>query len=116
MKRNLSWGAFFIVPLMFVLSMLLPEIVGIVLAPAGVLIAIAVLVFDVCCKLFWKKEQVFKMFVSFMLVSKACMLYEYETASYVAGFIALALAFVITIFFAIGLEQLNIDAAKIDKH
>lgn len=115
MKKNLSWGAFFIVPLTFVLSMLLPEIVAIVLAPAGVLVAIAVCIFDICGKMFFKKEQVFKMFVNFMLVSKTCMLYDLQAASYVSGGITLVLAFVIVVFFALGLEQLNIDAEKINK-
>ncbi len=115
MKRNLSWGLFFAVLLMFVLSMLLPDIAAVVLAPTGVLISLVVLVIDIICKFFRKKEQVFKMFVNFMLVGKTCQLYDLQTASYFAGAIALVLAFVIVIFFAVGLDKLSEDAAKINK-
>lgn len=114
-KRNLSWGAFFIVPLVFVLSMLLPEIVALMLAPAGVVIAIAVAIFDICCKMFFKKEQVFKMFVNFMLVGKTCMLYECQLGAYISAFVAVALAFIITIYFSISLDKLGEEAEKINK-
>ncbi len=55
------------------------------------------------------------MFVNFMLVGKTCQLYDLQTASYFAGAIALVLAFVIVIFFAVGLDKLSEDAAKINK-
>lgn len=105
---------FFVVPLMFVLSLIVPEIVAVVLAPAGVLTSIIVLVFDIVCKFFWKKEQVFKMFVNFMLLSKSCNLYGLQTAACASAVIALICAFVIVIFFSIGMEKIFEDAEKIN--
>ncbi len=115
MKKNLSWGAFFIVPLVFVLSMLLPDIAALILASAGVIVAIAVAVFDLCCKMFFKKEQIFKLFVDFMLIGKTCMLYDCQLGAYISAFVAIVLAFVITILFSIRLDKLGEAAEKINK-
>ncbi len=115
MKNQLLWGVYFIVPLMFILSVMLPDMVGVVLVPAGMLAAVIVLIADIISNKLLTRVQVFKLFCDSLLVMRFGQLYEHETVSTIAAAVGILSVFMLVVFFSCKLEELNDEARQIDK-
>lgn len=114
-KNQIMWGIFLIVPVVFILSTILPDIVNVVLLPVGCVAAVIVLVIDLFCKKIFAKEQIFKMFCYSLLLIKVGQLYECETVINIAAVVAVGSVLAIVIWLPIKLDDVSEQARKIDK-
>ncbi len=112
--RNLfSWTFFFGVVLMFILSTIVPEIVGIILAPVGIVLAVITAILD-CFGKFNLKEQSIKWFIYSLLVLKLGQLYELNSLIYIATGVAVVLILVFIVRSSQSYDKMLDEARKID--
>lgn len=114
MKNLFSWAFFFGAILMFVLSIVLPELIAILLVPTGILFAVLVVVIDCFRRQFSLNEQLLKWFLYSLLFIKFGQLYDLLWVVNISGGAAMILALVVIIRRAKHYEDLLDDARKID--
>lgn len=107
------WGVYFVVPLVYILSVILPDSVGVVLTPIGVFVAAIAFIVDIISKKLFTKVQMFKLFCDSLLVVKFAQLYEYEVVVTVASVVAVLSAFVLVIFFAYMMNEIAEEVREI---
>jgi len=115
MKNQIYWCMYFIVPLMFISSIMLPDIISAVLVPVGMVAGVIVFVADIFSKKLFTKEQVFKLFCDSLLGIRFGQLYAYETVSTIAGVVAIGCVLVIVVWFSQKMDEVADEARNIDK-
>lgn len=113
---NLLFGTFFfMVPLTFVLSFVLPDIVNVVTVPMGLFFSAIVFIADCVRKKLFTRAQVFKMFLNSLLLMKFFILYEMKTCLYVTSGLALIFVFIILIVLADQFDTMVNESLRINK-
>ncbi|MCM1323616.1 MAG: hypothetical protein NC218_05600 [Acetobacter sp.] len=113
MKKTISWAIFAIVPLMFIASIILPEIISIVLVLVGCVAAGLVIILDICMGKFIAKEQVFKMFCNALLGIRYGTLFECSIVLNIAAVLAVICIFAIIIGMSVAFDNVAEEARKI---
>lgn len=115
MKNQISWSVFFIVPLMFILSLVCPDIFGLLLVPIGCGAAVIVFVIDALTKTLFKKEQFFKLFCCALLVIRLGQLYELSFVVEIGMGVAILSSLAIIVFFSSKMDEIAEEGRQIDK-
>lgn len=113
MKNKISWAVFAIVPLMFIASIILPEIIGIVLVLVGCGAAALAIIFDVCFGKLLVKEQIFKLLFYALLGIRCGTLFTVSWVLDISAVIAIICTFVIVIRMSMAFDDIAEEARKI---
>lgn len=104
-----------VVSLVFLLSLVLPDLVNVILVPVGVMFGGVVFVADCFRKKVFKKSQLLKMFLNMLLLVRLFVLYEMNTCVWVAMILAMLLSVAICAIFSIEYDTLVNESLELNK-